>query len=455
MTPEVAAYLKAYNGASPEEKAAINAHIVSQGVPGAAARPEVQQAPPPNTQSAASPAASGDATPNSQSGLLDDGQGGFIPAPGSNYPNYGIVSNHNGVIVLNTPQGQMSFSNPADAQRTAQQLGIPYAPALPIVGTATPDQLNGFTYGINSDGTPSNAQQQQAYIAGMQGDGSKKDDGTGTAAQKDAQAQLKQILTRYGLGSMVDWAWQQIIAGSTPTQILQALRDRPEWHARFAGIDQRQQNGLSPMSEEEYIASESQIADYLQRAGLPKNFYDTPDDFAKLIGSFANVSQVADRVQKGFMQVTQAAPEVRQEFARWFGVQGDAALAAYFLDPTMAEPALEKMAAQAKIGGSGLRQGLDVTQQMAGSIADMGMSDQQIQVGMGQAGTMSGLQQQTLNEASAKAAGLSADQIAGGVFNSDEASNHALKQKLDSRQSEFATKGGALSSVSAGAVGLG
>jgi len=449
-TPEeVAAFLHAYNNATPEQKASINQYVADQ------------QGTTPAAPAPAAPTGTYNTTTGQFAATPD---GGFVPTQGSNYGDkYGIVSqtgkftDSNGIVqwqyAFNTPNGITSVYMPeANAKQYAESLGIPFQPVGPVTGTADPSYLQS-QWGYNAGGSGGFGQGN----GGAPGSGPGGTSGPGSSSgsgDKDAFATLKGILDRYGLGSLADWAWDQIVQGNTPNQILQSLRDRPEYKQRFAGMDMRRQNGLAPMSEEEYIASESQIADYLQRAGLPKNFYDTPDDFAKLIGSFANVAQVADRVEKGFMQVTQAPKEVRDEFARWFGVQGDAALAAFFLDPDKAEPALEKMAAQARIGGSGLRQGLDVTQGFAGDLADMGLSDQQVLAGMQQAGTLSGLQYQTLDENAAKLAGLTADTVVGGVFGSSGADQKAVKNRLDSRASQFSSQGSALGSVTTGAIGL-
>lgn len=417
--------------------------------------PTASTPPPPATTTTTGPTASaaapttGAATPNSTGGLLSDGQGGFIPAPGADFgDHYGIVAQMpDGRVVLNTPQGPQAYGSPALAQQAAQQQGIPYQPALPITGNATTDQLNGFNYGVKADGTPQTQAGMQAAVAGMKG----ATGSTDSDVDKSAMAYLTNLLKKYGLDSLAGWAMDQLKSGASEDEIIQSLRDRPEYKARFAGMDMRTAAGLGPLSEDEYMAFEETIKDYTQRAGITG--YTTPAQLANLIGNFANVGQVADRIQKGYEAVSQAPPEVRAEFGKWFGVNGDAAMAAYFLDPTKAEPDLLKQAQEAVIGGTGLRQGLDVSQQMAGSLADMGMSTQQIQSGFGQSGQLAGLQSSTIDEQSAKAAGLTADQIAGGVFGVDAQSTQDLTSKLGTRKAQFDTKGAAAASQK-GAFGL-
>lgn len=278
---------------------------------------------------------------------------------------------------------------------------------------------------------------------------SKKDD---PSVDQGALGYLTDLLRKYGLDSLAGWAMDQIKAGATQYEIIQALRQRPEYKTRFAGMDQRAAKGLGALSEDEYIAFENTTKDFLQRAGITG--YRTPTELANLIGNFANVGQVADRVQKGYQQVAQAPPEVRQEMQKWFGVDGDGALAAFFLDPEKAEPMIIKAAQTAVIGGTGLRQGLDVTQGMAGRLADLGMTNDQIQGGFGQAGLLGDLQYQTIDENSAKAAGLTADTLASGVFGLEGSDSQAIKDRLDTRKAQFDTRGEAGASQK-GAFGLG
>lgn len=442
---------------------ALNAKAVSDYLNAINNAKNAPATPAPTNPAPSTPAVGGGGAPSTgatgggggQRGLLSDGQGGFIPAPGTNYGNsYGIVAKMpDGRVMLNTPQGIQGYANEALARDAAAQQGIPYNPALPIVGNATTDQLNGFNYGVKADGTPATQQEQQDIINGYKtnADGTKKTDST---IDKGALAYLTSLLKQYGLESLAGWASDMIKSGASQYEIIQALRDRPEYKARFPGMDLRRSKGMAALSEDEYMAWERASRDYKQRAGLPAGFYDDPTDFGAEIGNFANVGQVADRIEQGYMKVALAPPEVRQAFQTYFGAQGDGALATMFLDPDKALPLLEKMATQAVIGGTGLRQGVGVGVDTAGSLADLHMSDQQIEQGFGQAGVMRGLQNQTLDEQAAKAAGLTGDTLASGVFGLNVQSTEDVKNRLGTRKAQFDTKGAAAASQH-GVFGLG
>lgn len=187
----------------------------------------------------------------------------------------------------------------------------------------------------------------------------------------DAYAYLTAVLDTYGLSSLASWAWDQIINGAGNEEILQRLRDTTEFKTRFKAIVQREQAGLPPMSPAEVVAYENQAAQLMRAAGLPPGFYDSPDDFADLMGS-KNVSmaELSDRINQGYARVANTDPYVRQAFADLFGPSGDAALAAVFLDADKALPALEQQASAAEFAGTGLQFGFVVGKDLAMSAAN-------------------------------------------------------------------------------------
>lgn len=199
---------------------------------------------------------------------------------------------------------------------------------------------------------------------------------TATAPTQDAGAYLNTVLAEYGLSSEGSWAWDQIVAGASPTQILQDLRQRPAYQDRFQGMALRQAAGLPAVSESEYIALERGYRQTMAAANMPSSFYDSPSDFAKLIGSDVSVNEVQSRVQNAYLAVTQAPAEVRQTFSDYFGVNGDSAFAAYVLDPNKAEGVLLQQAQQALIGGTAKTFGLSIGLPLAEQLVATGLGGQ-------------------------------------------------------------------------------
>ena len=91
--------------------------------------------------------------------------------------------------------------------------------------------------------------------------------GYGNPAQNDAYGYVADLLARYDLGSLSDWAWQQIVDGRNGEQVIQSLRQREEYATRFKGMAIRQANGLPAVSEGEYIAYERQAQQLMRRRG--------------------------------------------------------------------------------------------------------------------------------------------------------------------------------------------
>lgn len=206
-------------------------------------------------------------------------------------------------------------------------------------------------------------------------------------AREDAFARLNTVLTDYGLGSMSDWAWQQIQAGASNDRILQELRNRPEYKQRFAGMDLRRQKGFNAIDEGTYISLERTYRQIMRAAGLPEGLFDSPDDFARFIGGDVSPQEFQTRVNDLYVDAAQAANEVRSELARLYGSAANSLIdtnqiAAYFMDPDEALPVLQQQWAAAINSGTALRTGYgQLTQGEAERLAQLGISEEQAQQG--------------------------------------------------------------------------
>src|SRR5437867_2701415 len=99
------------------------------------------------------------------------------------------------------------------------------------------------------------------------------------AIMDDAFASLKDLLDRYGLPSLTDWAWQQLVGGKSEAEITLSLYDQPAFQQRFPAIAARRASGLNAITPAEYVSYETQARQMFQAAGFPPSFYDQPDDF--------------------------------------------------------------------------------------------------------------------------------------------------------------------------------
>ena len=158
-----------------------------------------------------------------------------------------------------------------------------------------------------------------------------------------ARAILQDQLDAWGLGELIDWAMGELtmFGAENPNAIdavLARLRITPTYQARFAGNEIRRRNGIAVLSEAGYFIEENAMRSAAARAGLPKGFYDQPDDFAQFIGNGVSSEEYAERVGFAAMAVQSVDPELRRQLGSMYGigVGSDGDLIAYYLDPERA-----------------------------------------------------------------------------------------------------------------------
>jgi hypothetical protein len=197
----------------------------------------------------------------------------------------------------------------------------------------------------------------------------------GTDEQKDAMAQMRLWLGTYGLGSLAEPLWKYILDTglSNEEEALLWIQDQPDFQKRFPAFKALQEQNRA-ITTQQYIELERNYVEVMRNSNVPQQFFDNPDDFTDLIKNNVSAAEFQDRIQKGYQRVAQAAPEVRTAFKQYFGVDGDAALAAFFIDPDRSSPALMKAAAAAEIGAAALQSNTNIDLNYATKLSNMGIS---------------------------------------------------------------------------------
>ncbi len=276
--------------------------------------------------------------------------------------------------------------------------------------------------------------------------------GATTAAQLQADASAKGILNtalaQYGLTSLSDWAWGQYTGGASTDQILLQMRQQPQYKTRFPAMETLAQRGQA-ITEAQYVNYEQSIAQQVHAAGLPAGYYNNSEDIAQLLENNVSVAEFSTRLQKGYVAVSQAPPEVRAAFARYYGPGSDGALASYFLYPTKAEPLLEKQVAAGAIGGEAAQFGLNVSQGLAEKGASLNQSDYFTRSAL--SALPKGITQNTLGE-QMSGTSLTDDQAAGAALGL--ATKYELEQRSKARAAQSQGSGNA-AATQAGVVGAG
>lgn len=268
---------------------------------------------------------------------------------------------------------------------------------------------------------------------------------------RDAMARLSSLFSSWGISGMEGWIRSKLIAGASEAEIQLEMFDQPEFKARFPAIEARIKAGLNPVSPAEILEYETRGRELLRRAGLTSEAFTNREYLQGLMTKDVSLSEVQERLNDGLLRIQDAPPEVRNAFGSYFGVNGDIALAQFFLDPERAAPELEKMASTAIVGGIASRFNVHISQQIAREVADTGVSDGAVWANFQKLDSMQSLFQETIGETTdltAEGAGV------GAVFGTQPGQEAVLRRRAQSRGAAFSGGGGALASER-GVLGLG
>ena len=214
----------------------------------------------------------------------------------------------------------------------------------------------------------------------------------GTAEQNNAYNEVKRYLTDFKLDSLIEPLWKYVIdtGVNNDDQLWLWIQDRPEFHTRFPAFKKLQEQGRA-ISPAAYIEAEKAYERVMRAANIPKEFFDKADDFTDLIVADVSPAEFQSRVEQGYKRVAQSGDLIRNAFKSYFGVEGDAALAAFFIDPERSAPALERAVKSAEIQAAALATESSVNLSYASKLADMGVSYEQAMQGFQRLNTMRSL----------------------------------------------------------------
>ena len=197
---------------------------------------------------------------------------------------------------------------------------------------------------------------------------------------------IKDMYSKIGLGELFDTLILEEVVrdpNQTSREVLKSnkIQDSEVYKKRFKANDARLANGMKPLDPVDYVQLEETYKQYMQQAGLPKGFYDNPDDFQDWIGKGVAATEVQGRVQMAadaYQTLEANDPGQLQALRDMYGVGRDGVMA-YFLDPDKATPLLEKQnqLAASKIAGAGNNFGVSTAKAQAESLAAKGVTEQE------------------------------------------------------------------------------
>lgn len=212
-----------------------------------------------------------------------------------------------------------------------------------------------------------------------------------TAERKSAFDLLKQEFTRYGLGSLVGDTLTLAQEGVSPAEFSLRLRQLPAYQSRFAANDTRLKNGLSALSEAQYVALEDRYQQIMQEYGVPKSFYakqvdaktgiEKQPELEKIIAGDVSPVELETRINTAINRVKNASPEVMSALQQFYPGVTQENLVAYVLDPVRALPDIQRQVQAAEVGGMATRFGLAASRASAEQLAAAGVTKEQAQQG--------------------------------------------------------------------------
>ena len=265
---------------------------------------------------------------------------------------------------------------------------------------------------------------------------------------------IADILESYGLGNLVDQAWEMLIEMDSPdaNTVARQLRRTEEFQERFKGMQLRSENGHAAISPAEYVALERAYKQTMMAAGLPRNFYDSSDDLAEFIGNDVAQAEFTQRVSLAAEAARSVDPNLKTQLQSMYGVgiENDGELVAYFLDPDRAVDVIEQRLQLEAAGLSAAAlgtMGSGLTRETAERLADMNVQGREVtQRFAGQRA----LTQRLLGEDAA----MTTDEFAAASFGLDSESTTELARLRKQREQRGRRQSGAMTTAT-GVVGFG
>jgi len=261
--------------------------------------------------------------------------------------------------------------------------------------------------------------------------------------QQNTLKKLQGIFTQYNLTSLYSKIEEYVKQGYSSDTIQVMLRDTAEYKDRFPAMAELAKKGRA-ISEASYIDYERTAAQLETQYGLPKGML--MGNVTKLLTGDVSATEMAERVQLASANSLMAPKELKQTLQDYYGI-GNGGLTAYFLDPAVAEPLLQKQAASARIGSEALRQGIGLDVYGAENLQSLGITQDTAKQGFQQ---IAGLQELTSGAGDV----TNNQEMVAGLLAGDQGAVAGLQRTAGSRVARF-QQGGSFLSDKGGASGLG
>lgn len=264
----------------------------------------------------------------------------------------------------------------------------------------------------------------------------------------------------YQPGATSGWLWDQITSGVDSQSALQiSLEQTQQFQSRYGVISRiraQAQTGtpVHVPSVAEVREYENTVANTMRAANIPTFMYDNYQDLQSLMEKGLSAVEVEQRLGQTWERVTNTDPAVRNAYQQFFGIAGDSALAATYLDPSKTLNNLERMSRTAYTAGMGQKMGITVDQATADRVAASPSSDSGIIQELGQLGQVekSGILNESLGERGTDLSNKTAEDAT--LFGSGQAQSDLERRALERSALSRNSAGGAVR-TNQGLIGAG
>ena len=247
---------------------------------------------------------------------------------------------------------------------------------------------------VNDPNSPSNVQDQSDAAAKLRDDAQRnwqnqRDQAEKLERQKETIAAVQSIFRSYGLESLYSTIEKYARQDYSASTVALMLRETPEYAIRFPAMKvlNSKKKGFS---EAEYIEYERTAAAYEVQYGLPSGMLK--DSVTGLLEADISAAELLDRVQMSSASSISAPPELKETLKNFYGIDSGG-LAAYFLDPTIAAPILERRYNAGLIGSEAARQKVNLGVATAENLQGLGVDQAQAREGFATVAGARGLTQ--------------------------------------------------------------
>ena len=188
--------------------------------------------------------------------------------------------------------------------------------------------------------------------------------------QRNAIAQAKELADTYGLTSLYNKMVDYIKQGYNSDAIMSLIKTTTEYKQRFPAMEALAKKNRA-ITEAQYIEYERRAAELERQFGLPSNMLQS--NVTQLLTNEVGMDELNERVVLASGASVTAPQEFKDSLKNYYGIDSGG-LAAYFLDPTIATPLLQKKYATALIGSEALKQNVNLGLDIASTLENMGVT---------------------------------------------------------------------------------